>query len=153
MGVPNIGQDELDKTGIEVSAQEISDPKPDSFHLVLKTTVTSDSSYHPTLSSFNVSLFLEDTKPDIKPFGYVTIPKVRSERVNPVDIDQDVQVTDMDQFIAYNKEVITNEDFRLALRGKPSVKLDGLPRFDANYNKVVTLKGTSYHVNQETKRN
>lgn len=141
VGVPHKGQKELDKAEIEVTNQGISDPKPNSFHLVLKNTITSTSSYHPTLSSFNGSLFLEDTLPDIKPYGYITIPQVHSEAVNNVDIEQDVQIVDMDQFIAYNKLVINSEEFRLGLRGKPSVKLGGLPSFDVDYNKVVTMKG------------
>lgn len=139
--MPHKGQKELDKAEIEVTNQGISDPKPNSFHLVLKNTITSTSSYHPTLSSFNGSLFLEDTLPDIKPYGYITIPQVHSEAVNNVDIEQDVQIVDMDQFIAYNKLVINSEEFRLGLRGKPSVKLGGLPSFDVDYNKVVTMKG------------
>ncbi|KAL1643341.1 hypothetical protein SLS58_005012 [Diplodia intermedia] len=141
VGVPHKGQKELDKADIEVTRQGISDPKPNSFHLVLNNKVTSSSSYHPTLSSFNGSLFLEDSLPDIKPFGYITIPEVKSESEVQVDVEQDVEVADMDQFIAYNKLVISSEEFRLGLRGRPSVKLDGLPSFDADYNKVVTMKG------------
>lgn len=141
MGVPHKGQKELDKAEIEVTFQGISDPKPNSYRLVLNNTVTSGSSYHPTIFSFNGSLFLEDSLPDIKPFGYITIPEVKSESVTQVDVEQDVQITDMDQFVAYNKLVINSEEFRLGLRGRPSVKLSGLPSFDVDYNKVVTMKG------------
>ncbi|KAK0661144.1 hypothetical protein DIS24_g2791 [Lasiodiplodia hormozganensis] len=141
VGVPHKGQKEVNKADIEVTYQGISDPQPNSFHLVLNNEVTSTSSYHPTLSSFNASLFLEDTLPDIKPFGYITIPSVKSESEVQVDVEQDVEVADMDQFIAYNKLVITSEEFRLAVRGRPSVKLDGLPSFDVDYNKVITMKG------------
>lgn len=84
---------------------------------------------------------MEDSLPDIKPFGYITIPEVKSESVTQVDVEQDVQITDMDQFVAYNKLVINSEEFRLGLRGRPSVKLSGLPSFDVDYNKVVTMKG------------
>ncbi|OJD29288.1 pre-mrna processing factor 4-like protein [Diplodia corticola] len=141
VGVPHKGQDELNKADVQVIRQEITDPQPNSFHLVLNNNVTSTSSYHPTLSSFNGSLFLEDSLPDIKPFGYITIPEVKSESEVQVDVEQDVEVADMDQFIAYNKLVISSEEFRLGLRGRPSVKLDGLPSFDVDYNKVVTMKG------------
>lgn len=145
VGVPHKGQKEVNKADIEVTYQGISDPQPNSFHLVLNNEVTSTSSYHPTLSSFNASLFLEDTLPDIKPFGYITIPSVKSESETQVDVEQDVEVADMDQFIAYNKLVITSEEFRLAVRGRPSVKLDGLPSFDVDYNKVITMKG-AFHI-------
>ena len=37
-----------------------------------------DSKYHPQLYPFEVAFFLEDTEPDIKPFGYLDIPAVKA---------------------------------------------------------------------------
>lgn len=134
-------QGELNKATLEVAYQGVSHPTPDSFHLSLNTNVVSHSSHHPDLESFNASLFLEDTEPNITSFGSITIPEVHVEAEFPVSVDQDVFITNMDQFIAYNKLVFNSDEFRLALRGKTAVKLSGLPKYNVDYNKVVTMKG------------
>ncbi|KAF2146601.1 uncharacterized protein K452DRAFT_314850 [Aplosporella prunicola CBS 121167] len=141
VGVKHKAQSEMNKATIEIGYQGISNPKSNSIHLRLNTTVESHTSYHPDLEAFNASLFLENTEPDIKPFGYITIPKTHVESNNKINIDQELPVTDMDQFFAYNKMVINSEEFRLAVRGKPKLKLGGLPKYKVNYNKVVTMKG------------
>jgi Protein of unknown function (DUF3712) len=134
-------QGELNKATLEVAYQGVSHPTPDSFHLSLNTNVVSHTSHHPDLESFNASLFLEATEPNITSFGSITIPEVHVEAEFPVSVDQDVFITNMDQFIAYNKLVFNSDEFRLALRGKTAVKLSGLPKYNVDYNKVVTMKG------------
>jgi hypothetical protein len=134
-------QGELNKAVLEVAYQGVSHPTPGSFHLSLNTEVVSHSSHHPDLEAFNASLFLEATEPNITSFADITIPEVHVEAEFPVSVDQDVFITNMDQFIAYNKLVFNSDEFRLALRGKTAVKLSGLPKYDVDYNKVVTMKG------------
>jgi len=131
----------MNKAAINVTYQGITDPTPDSFHLSFNSDVVSHSSYHSDIESFNASLFLEDTEPNIKPFGYITIPKVQAQPEFPVGVDQDVFITDMDQFIAYNKLVFNSNEFRLGIRGQTKVDISGLPKYDVDYNKVVTMKG------------
>lgn len=131
----------MNKATINVTYQGISDPTPDSFHLSFKSDVVSHSSYHSNVEAFNASLFLEDTEPNIQPFGYITIPQVHVESEFPVSVDQDVFITDMDQFIAYNKLVFNSNEFRLAIRGETNVDISGLPKYVVEYNKVVTMKG------------
>jgi hypothetical protein len=134
-------QGELNKATLEVAYQGVSHPTPDSFYLSLNTDVVSHSSHHPDLEAFNASLFLEATEPNITSFGSITIPEVHVEAEFPVSVDQYVSITNMDQFIAYNKLAFNSEEFRLALRGKTAVKLSGLPKYNVDYNKVVTMKG------------
>ncbi|KAF2085660.1 hypothetical protein K490DRAFT_46222 [Saccharata proteae CBS 121410] len=141
VGVPNEAQSEVDKTTLVVNAQDVTNPEPNSVGLALNSTLTSHSRYHPNMDAFNVSLFLENTEPDIEPFGYIEIPKTHIDSKTSIDVNQTMQVADMDQFIAYNKLVIGSEEFRVAMRGKPQMKLSGIPEFKVNFNKVVTMKG------------
>jgi hypothetical protein len=134
-------QGELNKATIEVAYQGVSHPTPDSVHLSLNTNVVSHSNHNSDLESFNASLFLEATEPNITSFGNIIIPEAHVEAEFPVSVDQDVFITNMDQFIAYNKLVFNSDEFRLALRGKTVVDISGLPKYKVDYNKVVTMKG------------
>lgn len=134
---------------LDVTYQGIADPRPNSIQLTLKTSIISHSSYTPIVDSFNGSFFLENTEPNIKPFGYVEVPRTQAEAVTNVTVQQRMAIADMDQFIAFNKVVMNSEEFRVALRGKTQVELNGLPHYDVDYNKVATMKGkfesTIYH--------
>jgi len=138
---PHTAQKGINDSELEIKSQNISDPKVGSFHMTLSSLATSHSSFHPKLDSFNASLFLESSEPDIKPFAYMQIPAVKADDETTIDIDQELQIADMDQFIAYNKLVVNSEQYRMAIRGRVKVKQSGLPKTTVNYNKVVTMKG------------
>ena len=99
------------------------------------------SRYHPELDSFNASLFLEGTEPDIKPFAFVQVPKTKALPESPITIDQVVPIADLTQFTNYAKLVLASETYRLAIRGRPTLREGSYPAIKVDYNEVVTLKG------------
>lgn len=105
----------------------------------------SNSSHHPTLDAFEADLFLESTLPDYKPFGRVTIPSQRADRETLTTINQTMKIIDMDQFIKYCKVIMGSEEYRLAMRGKLSMRQGALPVAHLDFNKVITAKGMSSH--------
>lgn len=138
VAIPNIAQDEINKSTLEVTSQDVSNTTPDQIHLKLDSVIKSSSKYHPTIDGFRASLSLEGQS---KPFLYINIPSAKSEAVTSVTVDQDVKIEDAAAFADYTKTVMGSETFQVRLDGKPKIHLGGLPSMDVNYNKVVTMKG------------
>jgi len=97
--------------------------------------------FTPTMDAFQAALFLEDTEPDIKPFGYITIPSLHVQKENPVVIDQELEIIDHEQFARYTTLVMQSETYRLAVRGQTDLHLGALPTSKVNFNKVMTSQG------------
>ncbi|KAK7540535.1 uncharacterized protein J3D65DRAFT_548509 [Phyllosticta citribraziliensis] len=144
LGVPKIAQAELNKAKTNVTSEKLTNPTPDTFHIALNSTVNSPSPYKPILKSFNASLHLQnnDSKSDSKPFAYVTIPEMKvNTGVNIMYLEQDVSIADMEQFVDYSKKVLGSEEFQMVIKGRPGLKLGGLPIYTLNFRQVVSQKG------------
>lgn len=141
VAIPKKAQHDVNASTLEIQVQNISDPTSSTIHLKLVSVARSSSSFHPTLDAFQAALFLEDTEPNIIPFGYVEIPKTNVEHETTITVDQTLNVTNMDQFINYNKVVMNSDEFRIAIRGRTGLHQKGLSKINVDYNKVVTMKG------------
>lgn len=75
------------------------------------------------------------------PFLYIDIPSVKSNKEVQVTVDQDIKLPNLDAFTDYTKTVMSSETFKVRLTGKTKLHLGGLPTYDIDYNKVVTMKG------------
>lgn len=141
VGLPNIAQDGLDKAELLMVSQVVSDPSPKSVHLNQTTKSISHSPFAPYLGEFRAALFLESTMPDIVPFGFLTIPGVKATKEVLINVDQTMDIQDMEQFIAYNTLFSQEKEFRLAMRGRCSLKQPGLPTVYVDFNKVIMMPG------------
>ena len=117
----------------------LSDPTPDSFHLKQTAILGNKSPYHPRLDAFNASLSLAG--PVIKPYAYVNIPAIFASDPATTVIDQDVSITDNDQFANYTATVLSSESLSLAINGRTKLHEMAFPATMVDYNKVVTMKG------------
>ncbi|KAI9835190.1 MAG: hypothetical protein M1819_002560 [Sarea resinae] len=140
-GFHSIAQRDVNRSALHISSMSILSPTPSSFHLVQSGIIENNSSYHPHLSSFNASLFLEGTESHIQPFAYMTMPAIHATRKAPTQVDQTVAIADPAQFEKYSALVLGSESYRLALRGKTRLHEMSFPTTTVNYNEVVTLKG------------
>lgn len=131
----------MNKAILYMEEQIVSDPRPDVIHLSMKNKIKNKSWFTPTLDPFNATLFLENTEPNIKPFGRITIPTVHALKEIYTNIDQEMHIEDMDQFIAYNKLVTASESFRVAVRGRTRLHLGALPVVWVDFNKAIEMKG------------
>ncbi|KAI9770302.1 MAG: hypothetical protein M1840_003461 [Geoglossum simile] len=141
VGLPNIAQQQVDKSTLEIKSMVVTNPTSHSVQIQQEAFLHSSSIFTPTLDAFPAALFLESTEPNIKPFAYLQLPKVRSTKSTLVSIDQTVKITDIDQFSEYTKTVMNSETFRVALRGRTVLHLGRLPATSVNYNEVLTFKG------------
>ena len=143
--MPRLAQKGLNESDIILVSQNLSDPRAGSVHLRETNLAQSNSPFHPMFGSFDAALFLESTEPNIKPFAYTKIPEVRSTGNSSIVMDQPLHFVDTDQFGKYVKYVLTSETYRLALRGRCSVKLGPLKEFKVDFNKVITAKGKKHN--------
>jgi len=138
VAIPKKAQSEINASTLEVTSQEVTNPQPDGVNLKLTSVIRSDSSYHPTVDSFEAELSLEGQD---EPFTTITIPQAKSEAETHITVDQPIKFASKDAFALYTKTVLGAETFKVHLDGKTQVHLKGLPGMDVNYNKVVTMKG------------
>jgi hypothetical protein len=143
VGVPNIAQKGINDARLSLEAQVVTSPTSDSINVMMNTTTENGNSYHPQLYSFKAALFLEDTEPDIKPFGYINIPAVKATKQFTTIVNQNMTIVDQEQFARYNQLVLTSETYRVGLRGRVPLKEGGLPKTTIDFNHVITSKGIS----------
>jgi len=141
VGMPNIAQKGIDDSKLTLMSEVVSNPRPGAVHINMTTLAANGNIFHPTLDAFNASLFLENTEPDIKPFGYITIPKLHAGKESTVVVDQELEIADQAQFAAYNVMVLTSDTYRVAVRGRTNLHLGRFPVIKINFNKVITSKG------------
>jgi len=139
--MPSIAQNGINDSELFLESEVVSNPSEKAVNIHMVTISKSKSMYHPWLDEFKAALFLENTEPDIKPFGYITIPRMQATATARVTVDQVLDIVDSDQFAAYNLLVLKSETYRVALRGRTGLKEGSFPKTNVNFNKVVTSKG------------
>ncbi|KAI4136607.1 MAG: hypothetical protein LQ341_005529 [Variospora aurantia] len=134
-----ISQDGVNDSGLEIQSLTLSNPTPDSFHLEQDALLTNHNKYHPRLDAFNASLSVGGSED--MPYAYVEIPAVHATETATTHIDQEVQITNMDAFIDYNTQLLTQESVDLVVKGKTRLHEGRLPVTTVDYNKKIRMKG------------
>lgn len=135
---PRIAQGDVNKSTLDITRMEISNPTPDSFHLAQAQTLGSKSFFHPTIFSFGAAVSLAGS---FRSFGSVTVPQVKAENGVTVRIDQDLRVTDKTALVDFAKTALLNETVGLNVHGKPKLRLGALQKIKVTYDKTVRIKG------------
>lgn len=135
---PNMAQQDVNDSTLTIKSMVISDPAPDSFHIVLTQVIGSKSKFHPVLDAFNASVSMLGSS---VPFAYLNTPRVQSHDGVEGTIDQKVVIPDLDSFTAFSVAVMQKEEVNLVVSGKTGLKLGSLPKINVTYNKNVTTKG------------
>ena len=139
MGYPNIAQDDVNASTLNITKQVISKPSRDSFHLKQRQVIRSGSSFTPELYAFNASVGLASG--NIAPFATVLVPTIHVGHKNVITLDQDVELSSVEAFTEYTKTVLLSEEVELVIAGTPDLQLGALPRISVDYNETVTMKG------------
>jgi hypothetical protein len=105
--------------------------------MVQETIIKSNSAFHPTFDSFNASISVAGSPS----YAQLTLPQTQGGDHVPVTIDQDVAITNVDAFTAYNVALLGSESLDMALVGNTYLHEGAFPAAQVTYNKVVTMKG------------
>ncbi|EER29402.1 hypothetical protein D8B26_008116 [Coccidioides posadasii str. Silveira] len=138
VGYPNIAQRDVNRSTLEITEMEITDPAPESFHIRLTQVIGSKSKYHPILDAFNADVSLPDNE---QPFLKLDVPSVKAVDGAVAKIDQDVSLPNADAFAAFSLAVMKQEDVSMIIHGRTGLREGSLPKTTVNYDKTVTLKG------------
>ncbi|KAI9684081.1 MAG: hypothetical protein M1829_003351 [Trizodia sp. TS-e1964] len=138
---PKIAQKGVDDSTLVVTALSFLNPTSTSVFVHQDSLLQSSSAYHPQLDAMNVSLFLENTEPNIIPFAYLQLPTVVSTDSTPIILDQNVSIANLDQFTAYATLILSSEEFRIGIRGRTDLHEGRYPTIAVDYNEAVTFKG------------
>ena len=107
--------------------------------------IGNDSKYHPNLDAFNVSLSIDGSD---TPYAYITLPAVHATKTATTHVDQDVQITDVDEFARYNALVMGSEEVKLAVKGRTALHEMQYQETTVDYRKMVTMKGAHFEFTQ-----
>ncbi|KAL8885457.1 MAG: hypothetical protein Q9215_006697, partial [Flavoplaca cf. flavocitrina] len=136
---PRIAQNGINDSTLEIESLTLSNPNPNSFHLQQTAKLTNHNRYHPRLDAFNASLSVGGA--ENKPYAYIELPAVHATETTYTNIDQEVQITDMDAFIDYNTQLLTQESVDLVVKGRTKLHEGRLPATTVDYEKTITMKG------------
>ena len=134
---PRIAQSSVNDATIEITRLEVTNPTPNSIHLVQDAISRSTSPFHPWLDPYNVSIGLLGAPA----YGIVSLPGVQSGEAVPVHVEQDVQLIDANAFAEYNVALLTSPNIQQSINGSTWLHEGGLPATDVSYNKSPSLVG------------
>ncbi|KID77154.1 uncharacterized protein G6M90_00g100290 [Metarhizium brunneum] len=141
VGVKNIAQDKINDADLRIQAVNILNSEPDKFTMQINSTITTDGTVKADIDPFVGNLTLRDV-PGARPFVQLNFPSTNANKFQTVNISQEVQITDRDAFIEFNKAFFQNETLRVSIHGKTKVQPAGLSKkYDVDFYKVVTFKG------------
>lgn len=140
VGYPNIARDGVADSELVPTSESFLNPAPDSFDLELDTVLLSDSKFHPTLSPFNGSLYLDGGE---TPFAYINVPEIQAKNGTVAHVAQRVTIPDQVQFQNFCITALSSETYTLRLRGKGDLKQGSLQTISVNYDQPVESKGVS----------
>ena len=127
----------MNQSTITINSLQVLDPTPYSVHMIQDATIFSNSSYHPYLDPFNVSIALNGSNP----YSMMLLPGTTSGTAVPVHIDQNISIIDIDAFEEYNRQLMISEHITQVINGNTYLHEGGLPADYISYSKDVGLAG------------
>ncbi|KAF2750711.1 hypothetical protein M011DRAFT_455725 [Sporormia fimetaria CBS 119925] len=140
VAIPKKAQSDLNKSTLEVTSQEVTNPTPDGFKLRIVSTARSSSKFHPIIEGFPAALSLKDKEPFLR----VDVPEVKANAETEIIIEMDKKIDDMERFTEYTMTVMGSEEFEVYMDGKTKIRQSGLSAIDVDYNKVIKMKGLNH---------
>jgi hypothetical protein len=119
----------------------IENPTPTEFDLQLSNLFLTNSSLKSKLDEFTGALSLTKSSPAFVEFD---VPAIEASNGTQVHIAETVQIADMTEWDKYTQTVLASEEYTVYLEGKGGLKYGSLPKTTVNYDKKITLKGTTH---------
>lgn len=135
---PKIAQSNLNNAStLTVNELVLSNPTSTGFHIFQNSTIKNTAPYHPQLDAFNATLALNGGKP----YTSVHIERLHAAPSTTVVIDQDVTISDLDAFTAYNQAVLNQDNVEVAISGSTTMREMAFPPTIIQYDKTTSMNG------------
>ncbi|KAE8355231.1 hypothetical protein BDV28DRAFT_163343 [Aspergillus coremiiformis] len=135
VAVPRIANDRMNKYKLGFDTLSITNPTPTSVHVRLSQTSHTGlrSGY---LSGFNatISAGSSDT-----PFSVFPFPRTDFGKTIHLELDQDITLSCVSCFSELAKEALRSNEVAVQVSGNPDLKIQGLPKYHLDIDKIVTL--------------
>lgn len=142
VGYPNIAQNDINRSTLNLTSISIANPTADSFLLSIELLIGSSSSFHPRISAFNSSVSLATAAGVSSPFTTVIVPPLTVANHATLNVSQTVQLAGGGSgFEEYAAAVFSDAEVSINVYGKPNLKEGALPTISVVYNKTVTING------------
>lgn len=135
---PKIAQSNINNAStLNVTQLVLSNPSSTGFHLFQNATIENTAPYHPQLDAFNASLALGGGQP----YATIEIGHLHAAPTTIAVVDQDVTITDLDAFTAYNNAVLNQESVDVIVDGHTTMHEMAFPATVIQYEKTTSMKG------------
>jgi hypothetical protein len=135
-----MAQSSVNDSKLHVTSESILNPAPDAFDLDLTSELETSSKYHPQLSAFEASLYLQDS--DV-PFASFNTPAMKANNGTVSHVQQRVEIQNQTEFTRYAMLTLASESYTVFLRGNGGLQQGDLPKTNVDYNQEIELKGAS----------
>ncbi|KAF4462498.1 hypothetical protein FALBO_10689 [Fusarium albosuccineum] len=144
VAVPKIAQDKMNKAKLEIQGVNVLDAHSDSYLMEINSTITTDGKIHAKVDPFEGEMYLEDW-PAHAAFATLRFPETNANKHQVVNVSQQVEITDLEEFTRFNIWFHNNETVRVTIKGRTKVKPSGLTRkYGVDFKKTVTLNGLNH---------
>ena len=135
---PKIAQSNINNaSALTVTQLVLSNPSSTGFHLFQNSTIENTAPYHPQLDAFSATLALSGDKP----YASIEIGHLHASPTTIAVVDQDVTISDLDAFTAYNEAVLNQDDVELSVNGRTTIHEMAFPATVIQYDKTTSMKG------------
>ncbi|QIW98347.1 hypothetical protein AMS68_003865 [Peltaster fructicola] len=137
---PNTAQSQVDSSTIIPTHQSITKVTPTSFYYNQSALLEISTSYNPPpqLFTWNGSYYVEGST---EPFLSIVIPQIAAQNGSEIQTAQEIQITNMPEFIKNNDLIFNSDNFSIYLRGNGQLKESILSTININYDKKISLRG------------
>lgn len=141
VAVPKLAQQKLNQAKLTIDGIAITDTKIGSLRMAINSTIKSDDSVHATVDAFEGTLYLADVDPPLA-FARIDFPQTTSSSLQAVNVSQEIQISDLGAFTAFNTALLSNDSVSVQVKGDTHIHVRGISRaYSATFDKTVTVKG------------
>ncbi|KAI1757091.1 hypothetical protein F4782DRAFT_481203 [Xylaria castorea] len=141
VAVPKLAQQRLNQAKLAIDGITVTNTQTGSFVMSINSTIKADDSVHATIDAFEGTMYLADVDPPLA-FAQIDFPQTSSSSVQVVNVTQEIQISNLGSFTAFNKALLSNASVNIQVKGDTHIHVSGISRaYPATFDKTVTLKG------------
>ncbi|KAJ5088881.1 hypothetical protein N7456_012497 [Penicillium angulare] len=139
VGIPHFANSYINKYQYDETGLSITNPRPTAFHVSQSKKISMGGGFSGSghLSAFDASIRTSDNRE----FAIFPVPEIKFGGGADLDIDQDLDLSCIDCLSDLAVSAATDKSFSVLVKGKPNLKLGGLPTAHLNIDKTLSMNG------------
>ncbi|KAJ5725025.1 uncharacterized protein N7483_006382 [Penicillium malachiteum] len=139
VGIPHWADSYVDSYEYDETGLAITNPRPTAFHISQSKKISMGGGFSGSghLSAFNASIRTSNDQE----FAIFPVPEIKFGNGAYLNIDQDLDLSCVDCVSQLAVSAATNKSFSVLVKGKPNLKVGGLPTAHLNIHKTMKMNG------------